>query len=344
MRVGMAKLLAGLPLVLALWWGGGAALAADRCPVLRAQQSDPLVATRIAAIACDEHIRWNRPFIDPEGRIASFTSHEAEASGLADGGAPWRRVSRYWQEAGLLGQVAQRSGASDCAYAAANPAYPGMGCRGFVVDSAWSAAFVSWVMQRAGLPGFRHSASHFDFVRAARTAPASSPYAYMEPLGTPPAVGDMLCYVRGNRVQGHRGLTAIIDGGASGLAMHCDIVAAAGSGKAYLIGGNLNQAVSMRVMNLNANGQWWGLPVRSDGDVQCSPDTAAACNFHRQDWAVLLKLKPQEELARLGPVAPPRLMPEQAPLQQCCVNCVVGSGVPRCPSASSPRAQPGQDE
>ena len=37
----------------------------------------------------------------------------------------------------------------------------------------------------------------------------------MEPLATPPAVGDMLCYVRGNRVQGHRGLAAIIDGGAA---------------------------------------------------------------------------------------------------------------------------------
>lgn len=335
MRTCMRKLLVRSSLLVALWAAAGMALAADRCPSLRSQQSDPLVATRIAAIACDEHMRWNRPFIDPEGRIASFSSHEAEANGLADGGAPWRRVARYWQDAGLLGQVAQRSGASDCLHAARNPGYPGMGCRGFVVDSAWSAAFVSWVMQRAGLPGFRHSASHFDYVRAARVSPASSPYTYMEPLATPPAVGDMLCYVRSGRVQGFRGLGAIIDSGANGLPMHCDVVVAAGAGKAYLIGGNLNQAVSMRVLNLNANGQWWGLPMRTDGEVQCSPDTAAACNFHRQDWAVLLKLKPQHDLAKLGPVAPPRLLPDQQPMQQCCVNCVVGSGVPRCPAAQS---------
>ena len=336
MRKAVWTMLARLGLALGLMAMGGAALAADRCPTLRHQQSDPSVATRIAAIACDEHIRWNRPFIDPEGRIASFTSHEAESRGLADGGAPWRRVARYWQDTGLLGQVAQRSGASDCQHAGRNPGYPGMGCRGFVVDAAWSAAFVSWVMQRAGVPGFRHSASHFDYVRAARVSPASSPYAYLEPLATPPAVGDMLCYVRSDRVQGHRGLGAIIDSGANGLPMHCDVVVAAGGGKAHLIGGNLNQAVSMRVLNLNANGQWWGLPVRTDGDVQCSPDTAAACNFHRQDWAVLLKLKPQDQLATLGPVSPPRLLPEQAAMQQCCVNCVVGSGVPRCPAAQQP--------
>lgn len=337
--------MARLVLVIAAWAACGMALAADRCPSLRQQQSDPQVATRIAAIACDEHMRWNRPFIDVDGRMASFTSHEAESRGLEDGGAPWRRVAYYWQAAGLLGQVAHRAGASDCTYAGQNPSYPGMGCRGFVVDSAWSAAFVTWVMQRAGVPGFRNSASHYDYVRAARTAPAASPYRFMEPLATPPAVGDMLCYVRSNRVQGHRGLAAIIDGGATGLAMHCDIVAGIDGGKAYLIGGNLLQAVSMRVLNLNANGQWWGLPVRTDGDVQCSPDTVAACNFHRQDWAVLLKLKPQEELARIGPVTPPRLLPQPQAAPTCCVNCVVGSGVPRCPAAGqSPVREPSPDD
>ena len=314
----------------------GNALAADQCPMLRSQQSDPEVATRIAAVACDEHIRWRRPFITTDGRLAGAVVWEGEGNGLQDGGSPWRQVAAYWQTSGLLSQMAYKPGAGDCSYATANPGYPGLGCRGFVIDNPWSAAFVSWVMQRAGVPGFRNSASHYDYVRAARTAPAASPYRFMEPLATPPAVGDMLCYVRSNRVQGHRGLAAIIDGGATGLAMHCDIVAGIDGGKAYLIGGNLQQAVSMRVLNLNASGQWWGLPLRSDGDVQCSPDTAGACNFHRQDWAVLLKLKPQDQLATLGPVSPPRLLPEQPAMQQCCVNCVVGSGVPRCPAAQQP--------
>ncbi len=330
----------GALLILLVMSGG--AFAVDLCPGLSQRQADQQVATRIAAVACDEHLRWNRPFIDADGRIVSASSYEAEGGGLRDGGGPWRRVAFYWQTAGLLGQMSHRSGASDCGYAAQNAGYPGLGCRGFVVDSPWSAAFISWVMQRAGVPAFRSSASHFDYVRAARTNPAGSPYLFMEPRTTPPATGDMLCYVRTNRVYGYQGLGTTIDGGANGLAMHCDVVVAAVGGKAYLVGGNVQQAVTMRMVNLNASGQWWGLPQRTEGDVECSPDTPAACNLNRQDWAVLLKLKPQAELAKLGPVTPPTFLPQQSVPQTCCVNCVVGSGVPRCP-AQGQSLLPAQD-
>ena len=57
-------------------------------------------------------------------------------------------------------------------------------------------------------------------------------------------------------------------------------------------------------------------------------------------WAVLLKLKSQAELALIGPVQPPTYMPNQAVPQTCCVNCVVGSGVPRCPAPGQPPLQP----
>ena len=313
----------------------GSALAADQCPLLRGRQSDPEVATRIAAAACDEHLRWRRPFIDANGRMASSMIAEGESRGLEAGGAPWRQVAMYWRDAGLLGQTGA-SGASDCSYALGNTGYPGMGCRGFVIDSPWSAAFVSWVMRRAGVPRFTFSGSHFDYVRAARLAPANSPYEFIEPLSATPATGDLLCYVRTGRVYGYDGLASAIDGGANGLPMHCDIVAAAnpgGDAKAYLIGGNVQQAVTMRVLNLNAGGRFWNLPRRTDGDVECSPDTQAACDFNRQDWAVLLKLKPQAQLALLGPVQPPSFLPSSVQPQACCVNCVLGSGIPRCPAA-----------
>ena len=321
----------------------GNALAADQCPMLRSQQSDPEVATRIAAVACDEHIRWRRPFITTDGRLAGAVVWEGEGNGLQDGGSPWRQVAAYWQTSGLLSQMAYKPGAGDCSYATANPGYPGLGCRGFVIDNPWSAAFVSWVMQRAGVPGFVSSGGPYDYVRAARSNPARSPYLFLDPMATAPAVGDLLCYVRTNRVYGFRGLADTIDGGASGLAMHCDAVVAAnpgGDGKAYAIGGNVQQAVTMRQFNLNASGQLWGVPQRTEGDVECSPDTQAACNFNRQDWAVLLKLKSQAELALIGPVQPPTYMPNQAVPQTCCVNCVVGSGVPRCPAPGQPPLQP----
>ena len=88
----------------------------------------------------------------------------------------------------------------------------------------------------------------------------------------------------------------------------------------------------MRLFNLNAQGQLWGVPRRTDGDVECSPETQAACSFNRQDWAAVLKLKPQDELARLGPVAPPSFLPSAPVAPTCCINCVLGSGVPRCPA------------
>ena len=320
--------------VVLLGWVGVAS-AVDQCPLLRQQQSASEVATRIAAAACDEHLRWQRPFITPDGRIASGQVWEGEARGLEAGGAPWRQVARYWQEAGLLGRT-DAAGASDCSYAVTNPAYPGLGCRGFVIDTPWSAAFVSWVMQRAGVPAFRASAGHFDYVRAARRDPEGSPYRFLDPMATAPATGDMLCYVRTQRVYGHAGLAALIDSGATGLNMHCDVVAAVnpgGDGKAYLIGGNVQQAVTMRVLNLNAAGRFWSLPRRSEGDPACSPEAPSACDFNRQDWAVLLQLKPQDALAKLGPVEAPRWLPTPPVQQACCVNCVVGSGVPRCPSA-----------
>ena len=325
---------------------GHVALGADPCPRLRGQQSDASVATRIAAIACDEHVRWQRPFIDTDGRVAHQPAYEAESRGLADGGSPWRRVAMYWRSAGLLGQVGYRSGATDCGFLA-NPSHPGLACRGFVVDTPWSGTFVSWVMQRAGVPRFQASSGHFDYVRAARVAAAGSPYVLLDPASVAPGVGDLLCYVRTGKVHGHRGLVAAIDGGATALAMHCDIVVAAGEGNdphAWLVGGNVQQAVTMRKLPLNAAGRFWNLPQRVDGEPECSPDLPAACSFNRQDWAALLKLKPQQELARLGPVTPPVLAPLDAPAQTCCVNCVLGSDVPRCPAAGSvPRPQ-GDDD
>ena len=71
----------------------GGVLAADLCPQLSQRQGDTQVATRIIAIACDEYLRWNRPFIDSDGKLANLPAYEAESNGLKDGGAPWRRVA-----------------------------------------------------------------------------------------------------------------------------------------------------------------------------------------------------------------------------------------------------------
>ena len=162
-------------LLLAAWFLSGLpARAADPCPLLRAQTGAVDFATRVAAIACDEHQLWYRPFIDADGRVGGSSVREAEVSQLANGEQAWRRVAGYWRGSGLLAAVAHRSGAAECEYAgmgdAALPA-----CRTFLIDTPWSAAFVSWVMQQAGLPGFGGSSSHLGELGIVSSTSAASP-------------------------------------------------------------------------------------------------------------------------------------------------------------------------
>ena len=317
-----------------------AADAADLCPRLGQQLSATDPATRIAALACHEHRLWYRPFIDRNGRIASSTVMESETSLLDDGESQaWRRVARYWQESGVLRQVGQLPGAVECGDAAGG-AYPSPACRAFVIDNPWSATFVSWLMRRANLPGFRASASHITYVRDAYLRPESSAYRFVDPAHAQPAAGDLLCYVRhNNRVYGYAGLLSVVSAGNGGLDMHCEIVVAASPGSdstAYLIGGNVQQGVTMRLLPLNRNGEFWGLPQRTGGESLCAPDNETACNFNRQDWAVLLKLKPASALANLSGADALAPVPIEQQPATCCVHCVVGSGIPRCPPAGEP--------
>lgn len=312
--------------------GMGVVHAADPCPALQRSPASADVATRIATIACAENMLWYRPFITADGRMASATVAEGESRRLADAITPvWQRVARYWRDSGLMPQMAGVPGALDCGYANA-PTVSSPACRAFVIDNPWSAAFVSYVMRMADVPGFRGSASHFDYVRDARLHPDASPYAFLDPASATPTAGDMLCYVRmPAQVYAYTGLVAVIDAGHGALNMHCDIIAAVDGGKAYLIGGNVQQGVTMRLLNVNRNGYFWSLPRRSPIDAACSPDSEAACDFNRQDWAVLLKLKPPAALAQLPHAGP--LPPAPSPTS-CCVNCVLGAEppVPRCPA------------
>lgn len=323
------------------------AQAADPCPMLRSQTASPDPATRLAAHACAEHQRWHAPFIDSDGRLASQRVTEAESARLADGSETWRRVAGYWNESGLLGQVSGRPGALECA----NPAgsfWEKTACRAFLVDTPWSAAFVSWVASRAGLPGFIGSASHVNYVRRAYRDPQSSAYRVLDPLAAMPRRGDLLCYVRvPSRVFGFDGLATLLATSDEGLGMHCDYVVGSQTGRvhtAYLVGGNVLDGVTMRMMPLDGHGRFATLSQRTADDAPCTPDVQGSCGFNRQDWAILLQLRPANELAMLasGTAAPMPMGPAvPASPGHCCTVCVAGSGVPRCPAPGTvPPAQP----
>lgn len=328
------------------------ASAADPClklPALALQS--PEVPARIAAAACEEHRLWYRPLIEADGRIGAMKVREAERTRLANGQPAWRRVVDYWRDSGLL----WRAGAGDCAYGDV----PMPSCRAFVIDTPWSAAFVSWVMRKAAVPGFNGAASHLDYVRRAYREPFQSPYRVAHPLGAQVHAGDLLCYVRGTaRTYGFGELATVLSGSEPGLAMHCDVVVGIDTGaddarSAFLVGGNVFDGVTMRRLRLTPGDRFDQLPMRLASDPECAPESPYACDLNRQDWSVLLELRPAEELATLplalplptlpspgssAPGAMPGVPVEPQPgaAPRCCNHCDPEVGLPRCPVSQPP--------
>lgn len=313
-----------------------AATPAPASPICsRIQQSPPSYAARIALAACIENSLWFAPFIDPQGRLASITVSESERLRLRDGSTPaWQRVAEYWKGSGLLSQMSHFPGAPDCSHGGGGGHLQAASCRAFLSDTPWSAVFVSFVMNRAGVPGFHASASHIDFVRDAYRQPGTSPYTVADPDAASPAGGDLLCFSRGRNLLGPQGMRDFLaSGSGDGLNMHCDIVVAAnpgGDGRLYLVGGNVLQGVTMRVLPLNRSGAIWGLPRRTANPGNCQPGNEAACSFNRQDWVALLKLKPLP--APRGTLPLPGLQP------QCCTQCPLPmpENLKRCPKLERP--------
>jgi hypothetical protein len=351
-------------LLASLWLSAPPAIAADPCQVLPAEAAQAQDAPqRIAAAACTEHRAWFRPLIDVDGRIGAMKVREAERTRLADDQPAWQRVIEYWRGSGLLWQ-----GAGDCAYGDV----PAPSCRAFVVDTPWSAAFVSWVLRKARLPGFDGSASHLSYVRRAYREPFLSPYRVADPQAAQVRTGDLLCYVRGTaRTYGFGALATLLSGNEPGLAMHCDVVvgitvAPDHARTAHLVGGNVYDSVTMRRLRLTQGDRFADLPMRSASDPDCSPESLYACDLNRQDWSVLLQLRPAAELAGLAPastmpVAPgtyasgaygstapaaasagaagvPATPVPDAP--RCCNHCDPEVGLPRCPVAPARPATP----
>jgi hypothetical protein len=321
-------------LALLVLCGPASAGAVDPC-TLPDTYTGTTVAARIAATACTEHRLWYRPFIDAQGRLAGSRVREAETTRLGNGQPAWERVIEYWRDSGLLWQT---PAASACGGTEAIGAQAW--CRGFVVDTPWSAAFVAWVMQKAGVPGYRGSASHVHYIRNAYRDPLGNAYRVTYPRGARPAPGDLLCYARvESRSYGFEGLMTQLAGDDGGLGMHCDVVVGIGGGTAYLVGGNVFDGVTMRMLALDAAGRLSALAPRGEDEAECAPDRPEACDMNRQDWAVLLELRPEAELAALhGPQALPSAptpVGGRDATARCCVECVPEDTAPPCAPASS---------
>lgn len=125
---------------------------------------------------------------------------------------------------------------------------------------AWSAAFISWVMRRAGAGhAFKYSGAHTRYVAAAkgnRKEGNRNPFKAYRVTEVSPRPGDLVCRERKNKKGQWSGLTYDNVDDGKFRASHSDIVVRRESGKLFTIGGNVKDRVylSRKGVSINQNG------------------------------------------------------------------------------------------
>ncbi|MBK1660653.1 DUF2272 domain-containing protein [Paracraurococcus ruber] len=231
--------LALLPLLLLL--GCAAPPAAPEPPL----PYPPSARERLLRVALAEWAEWGGITVAAGARPPS-TRAESDPANFPRVLAYWRAVP---EDEGAIALNRRR-------FAAALARQPGG--EALWQDPYWSAAFISWLMQAAGVdrrefpPSAAHAAYVDALIRDAALFPATAPFLPRSPGEVPPQPGDLLCADRGRTpIQDWRQRAA--DAGRF-RPMHCDIVVAAGPGWVDAIGGNVLDAVTRTRFPADASG------------------------------------------------------------------------------------------
>jgi hypothetical protein len=316
---------------------------------------------RIAQTAIDEFNRFGGHQIDSNGRLFSFGLTEAEHK-EDDGGdrrahvghLGWWRVMKYWralygndpadklevlgyrdaststdeaQATALLRSDAARllRAAGEESDSAAGEILREAALRAAIIDTPWSAAFVSYVIRQSGVASeaFRFSNAHRVYIYDAFAASAAEPtsaagdrlYRACPVFTTRPRAGDLICFQREPALADasddavRERIRTELAGGTETRSVrrtHCDVVGYidALARKMYVIGGNVHQAVTVKKLNLrqrdlkfsatqkgNCGGSGhWTLPQPSV-DVARAPRHNKKCSLSDKKWFVLLQLR-----------------------------------------------------
>lgn len=234
--------------------------------------------------------------------------------------AAWQRVAAFWRSlsdtdppavltsAGWVARSAAERETNDAT--AAQVAVREALLRAAIVDTPWSATFISYLMQTAGFAPaeFRFSDSHVDYVQAAfattaaEAAGEAASYAFRacDIASTKPRAGDLLCATRAATagVVSFDALAAAMATRPAGqpFPMHCDLVVRAdegGDAKIESIGGNVVQSVTLTRMTLNAKKVLSdGYIVRDARGLRCARGVPP-CRGHlnRRPWVVVLQFR-----------------------------------------------------
>lgn len=298
----------------------------------------PPRALRMAAAARQELALWGNAMIDAEGRLTQSGAYEAEDRPRSgpDAQAPWQRVLGYWRgvdpqsdslpyvvrygawrpanrgqlqaelaRTAATGATGTQTGWDENASALSAATAEALRValdRVAVVDTPWSAAFISWLARQAGLreAEFDFSEAHADYARAAyytraresAGVPGGRNVLRACPLAnTSPRVGDLVCHARGRaaRIDSFDALGAALTEnglGSASVPMHCDIVVALDDAGFDAIGGNVLQAVTQRRLAF-APGSRLLNPGYQPAACQDAPGTCR--HLSQQPWSLLLQ-------------------------------------------------------
>lgn len=125
---------------------------------------------------------------------------------------------------------------------------------GMNTEEAWSAAFISWAIHEAGdrvfqsVP-FRYHRSHsvyiVDSIRNRKNGNTQAGFVGYQTNEYAPNYGDLVCYSRASFVTYDT---------TSRYSAHCDIIVSKRSNEIEVIGGNVRDSVSKKILSIDSNG------------------------------------------------------------------------------------------
>jgi hypothetical protein len=206
--------------------------------------------SRAAAVAIAER-EW-RLFGSPVDDDAPGTRPEPQADQKPEREEGlWQRVGEYWYTGQDPGTLESRwTGRNDATGAVFPASRDG--------DFAWSAAFISYIMRIAGAGNsFPYSPNHSTYINIAREMSEGVAHGYdltaERVQDYAPQLGDLICTGR----DGAAGIT--FDALPAGtFPSHCAIVVAIAPAELSVIGGNVDDAVTLTHVPIGADGRLAG--------------------------------------------------------------------------------------
>src|SRR6478672_1783817 len=318
------------------------------------------IGQRIARAAIDEFTQFGGHQVDANGRLFHFglteAEHEEDDGGdraASVGRLGWWQVMKYWRalfgndtadslevqgyrDASTVTKETQtaailRSSAGRLLRAAEAEPDPETrevlreaALRAAIIDTPWSAAFISYVVRQAGVgvTAFKFGNAHRTYIYDAFAASTAEPaneagdrlYRACPLTATKPRPGDLVCQQRepsladASEEAVRERVRSELGGSASARTVrrtHCDVVASvdAKARKVYVIGGNVLQSITAKKLNLRRDLKFsaaqqghcggagaWTLPQAS-GQPPGGAGHHEKCSLNDKKWFVLLQLR-----------------------------------------------------